>query len=383
MEKEEKIYNKLILIGNGFDLALGLKTSYNDFLFWLLKSEILKAIEQFPKRVTNEKYTKYNDFLRQHEQIVFYGFTSNPLFDVLVHQRYDYIPSLIKESIELKSLQKCLKLNKVEIVPKNRNSLFSKILELSEVDWIDIEDTYFQMLKESLTKSNNENVIDDLNYDLENISEKLKEYLKEIAVNLKTSDANQYTKQFYEKIAKGDVIDIQFTDIIPNHIYFLNFNYTESLNKIIEQSGLNHKNIAINQIHSNVSSKEPIIFGFGDEMDDVYKDIEKLNDNRYFKFIKSFQYFKRNNYRELLRFLNSNFYQVCIYGHSCGLSDRVMLNEIFEHTNCKSIKIYHYNNSDYTSKTMNISRHFNSNKSMREKIVNFNVKDNIHQLEKD
>ncbi|QXP72298.1 hypothetical protein H0I29_09930 [Polaribacter sp. R2A056_3_33] len=34
------MYNKLILIGNGFDLALGLKTSYNDFLFWLLKPEV-------------------------------------------------------------------------------------------------------------------------------------------------------------------------------------------------------------------------------------------------------------------------------------------------------------------------------------------------------
>jgi hypothetical protein len=35
---EEKIkVNKLFLVGNGFDLALGLKTSYADFMFWLLK----------------------------------------------------------------------------------------------------------------------------------------------------------------------------------------------------------------------------------------------------------------------------------------------------------------------------------------------------------
>lgn len=35
MAKVNKEYNKLILIGNGFDLALGLKTFYNHFLFWL------------------------------------------------------------------------------------------------------------------------------------------------------------------------------------------------------------------------------------------------------------------------------------------------------------------------------------------------------------
>jgi hypothetical protein len=56
MKNVAKVYNKLILIGNGFDLAFGLKTSYNDFLFWLLKSEVLKALELFPHTVTNKGY---------------------------------------------------------------------------------------------------------------------------------------------------------------------------------------------------------------------------------------------------------------------------------------------------------------------------------------
>jgi len=29
--------NKLIMLGNGFDLAHGLKTSYNDFILWYIK----------------------------------------------------------------------------------------------------------------------------------------------------------------------------------------------------------------------------------------------------------------------------------------------------------------------------------------------------------
>jgi len=32
--------NDLYLIGNGFDLAHGLKTSYNDFLLWYLKESL-------------------------------------------------------------------------------------------------------------------------------------------------------------------------------------------------------------------------------------------------------------------------------------------------------------------------------------------------------
>lgn len=38
--------------------------------------------------------------------------------------------------------------------------------------------------------------------------------------------------------------------------------------------------------------------------------------------------------------------------------------------------------NDFTNKTMNISRHFNSNKLMREKIVEFDVNKQIPQVEK-
>lgn len=380
MKNVEKVYNKLILIGNGFDLALGLKTSYKDFLFWLLKSEVLKALENFPQIVTNKDYTVYSDFYKEYEYIKYYGFTSNPLFDVLVKNRHTIIPDSVIKCKDLETLQDTLKYFDIDIVPKNKQSLFQKILELSEVNWIDIEATYFDLVKESLSSKHNTTNIDKLNEDLEHISERLKEYLRDLEIDLKMSDADNYVSQFYDFIAKKDIIEKQQSDINPKHIYFLNFNYTESLNIILEQSGLKHNDITINQIHSSAFSDKPIIFGFGDEMDEVYKKIEELNDNTYFRFIKSFQYFKSDKYRELLRFLNSSNYQVCIYGHSCGLSDRIMLNEIFEHKNCKSIKIYFYDEKDYTTKTMNISRHFNSNKEMREKIVNFNSLNFIPQI---
>lgn len=383
MIKEEKTYNKLILIGNGFDLALGLKTSYIDFLFWLIKSEVEKAFIKFPQRVHAEGYTQYNDFYKDYLSIDFYGFSSNPLFDVLVKKGHPIIPDSVRKCKDLKTLKDTLKHFDIEIKVKSNNSLFAEIIELSEVGWVDIEEIYFKLLKKSLTSNNKTTIIDELNTDLENISEKLKEYLCEIEIDLKMSDADNYVSQFYDVIAKEDIIEEQQSDINPKHIYFLNFNYTESLSIILESSGLEHIDITINQIHSSAFSDEPIIFGFGDEMDELYKKIEELNDNKYFKFIKSFYYFKSSKYRELLRFLNSNYYQVCVYGHSCGLSDRVMLNEIFEHQNCKSIKIYYYKDEDFTSKTMNISRHFNSNKLMREKIVNFNPKNKIPQLKKD
>jgi hypothetical protein len=64
-------------------------------------------------------------------------------------------------------------------------------------------------------------------------------------------------------------------------------------------------------------------------------------------------------------------------GHSCGLSDRTMLKEIFEHQNCKSILVNYYkwgtapNENDYTERTYEISRHFTDKGMMRKKVVSF------------
>lgn len=114
-------------------------------------------------------------------------------------------------------------------------------------------------------------------------------------------------------------------------------------------------------------------FGFGDEMDDNYKLIENAGDNNYLENIKSFMYQNNSNYRNLLNWIDTNNFQVFIMGHSCGLSDRTLLNTIFEHSNCKSIKIFYYQkdngNDNFREISMNISRHFNKKTLMREKLV--------------
>jgi hypothetical protein len=142
---------------------------------------------------------------------------------------------------------------------------------------------------------------------------------------------------------------------------------------------LNRKiNIQTNHIHGELNCPEnPIIFGFGDEHDDDYKGFENKNNNELFQHIKSFNYLKTSNYQDLIRFIYASEFQVCIMGHSCGLSDRTMLKEIFEHDNCKSILIYYHkwgndiNQNDYVEKTYEISRHFTDKGTMRKKVVSF------------
>ncbi|AUC77754.1 AbiH family protein [Olleya sp. Bg11-27] len=157
-----------------------------------------------------------------------------------------------------------------------------------------------------------------------------------------------------------------------NTCLFLNFNYTSSLDGYVDLL-LKEYSVSVNQIHGRLNDLDNLVnFGFGDEMDQDYKIIENIDDNEYLKFFKSFQYFQNTNYKKLLSYIDSDRYQVCVMGHSCGLSDRTMLNTIFEHENCASIKVFYheYNGKDnYTDIIQNISRHFSNKKIMRDRIV--------------
>ena len=61
-------------------------------------------------------------------------------------------------------------------------------------------------------------------------------------------------------------------------------------------------------------------------------------------------------------------------GHSCGNSDRTLLNTLFEHRNCVSVKPYYYISKDgkdnYLDIIQNISRNFIDMKLMRDRVVN-------------
>ena len=384
--------NKLFLIGNGFDISLGLKTKYTDFLLWLLKKHILIAINSGVKHAPFPRYKgNYDNLSKLYYKLSVFGFSENELFDVLITKNYDFSRINFDEIDNLVMLHETINNYGIEIKIPSSNILMLKIFDVSRDNWVDIENIYFEQLKTyiKLDKANQiqknkgtqfKELITDINNELSHLSSFLKQYLFALEIKISKNDSLKYFKQFNEILNDED-----FMKIVKNQVkvkngdnYFLNFNYTNSITEVLKH----FKNYTYTQnfIHGNLEDSE-IIFGFGDEMDSIYKEIEELNDNRFFKHIKSFHYFKRPNLRQLLTFINSGDFQVCVYGHSCGLSDRVMLNEIFEHENCKSIKIYYYNDEDFTTKTMEISRHFNSNQVMRNKIVNKSIDCLIPQLE--
>ncbi|MDQ1859015.1 AbiH family protein [Chryseobacterium sp. WLY505] len=397
--------NRLVIIGNGFDLAHGLPTSYRSFLDWIWQnfseinnSDLFQNLFNINiSHFTLQNHANYSAFcdstkasLRSSDYNFYdshYGSSSFKIY--YKHPYFDEYPSMIFEF---------------------KNSFFELITVQNAENWVDIENTYYQVL---LSLVNNDKKypqiesIERLNSEFSEIKILLEHYLNS-EVNDKYAFTNKYEdlldilellryKEYspeelkklqnefpanYKAQVREFLRDFKSENILKNYIFsenlFLDFNYTKNVENYVRI--INEKKETLLgrarhiQIHGKLMDLEnPINFGFGDEMDDHYKVLENTGNNKFLENIKSFMYFNNSNYRQLLNWIEGFEYQIYIMGHSCGLSDRTLLNTLFEHQNCKSIKIFYHQKSDgtdnFTELSQNISRHFNKKSLMREKVV--------------
>ena len=350
--------NRIILIGNGFDLAHGLKTSYKDFItdYWeQIATQFQKAYED--KTLLNESDGTYK-FSNKDITINKLSYYSNINFDNTSGKKgYDKIIDFLNKFHQPRK-------NELKYTNQFLGQITNKIIN----NWVDIELEYYLALNQCLTGEPGYR-IEQLNNEFSLIKNGLQEYLKKQNTgNITRSTViagNIYPEIMHRSIPEGQ------NQISINHTLFLNFNYTNTQNMYF----LGKNSDMLIHIHGELGNNEnPIIFGFGDEIDEKYKLIEQKNDNRYLENIKSMKYSETRNYQNLLSFINSEIFQIFIMGHSCGVSDRTLLNTLFEHKNCVSIKIFYHKiditTDNYNDVYKNISRNFTSKPLMREKVVN-------------
>lgn len=356
--------NRLIIIGNGFDIAHGIKSSFKDF-------------------ITDYFCNAVNHFFDNYSY-------SDPLLEIKFKDDYrDFSgkPNYVSSDDVFDVTDKLNKSRDIDFIfhAPLLNKAYSKIKELN---WVDLEIEFFNILvatKNAQKGQGQIEAIEKVNSQLEFMKEKLVEYLNNQELQFSNlSDKTPIVNCFCEDIFSNEIVTTQLEEnLTPENLYFLNFNYTNTLE---DYKKLCEKKIPskTNYIHGNLSgiNGKPI-FGFGDEFDKKYIEFEDEKNNSLFKHIKSFEYLKTKNYYLLTRFIESNDFQVHIYGHSCGLSDRTMLNQIFEHENCKSVKIFYHKineeKNDFTDKTYEISRHFKDKTMLRKKLVPFDLSKEMPQ----
>lgn len=402
--------NRIIIVGNGFDLSHGLATGYKDFIYWYWHKTYTTLSECTDNTysdglctftISDKSKTTWNVYLadKPFDKKTFYNFLDRD--NAIINICESNFMNRICQSIELKG-------------------------------WVDIENEYYNALKQEYFKKPNQ-----LNYEFSIIRNNLIEYLtgiqrgkinklksnqslwekimapmrvKEIAISARpllipfitqrldynseendtigditglTSNKEKYSdiKKFLKGTPQIEYMgiesiinhnDIPRSILYPSRLMLLNFNYTTTADLYIPQE--ENSNFIINHIHGNLNNPNSIIFGYGDELDDKYKDILNANDNEYLQNIKSIRYLETPNYHNMLEFIESAPYQIYIMGHSCGNSDRTLLNTLFEHKNCISIKPFYYvkadGSDDYLEIIKNISRSFTNMKLMRDRIVN-------------
>ena len=397
--------NRLVLIGNGFDLAHGLKTSYKDFL------------DDFWATMAKELIPSTSSGLRENKYVKIFNAPAHGNHDL--PQNYFELSELLHRTVSELTIQ---------------NAILRIITEKTGLEnWVDIESEYYKILVE-YSEPKYQGSVSGLNEQFNDVKNLLIEYLHKTDTSFKYNDNifnhlksginlrdcreenidrkieywhsyfHDFQKSVDEKTFDPKSVDQdtfgamktlgfdfskenikQFLmsteacyynkfDLMPQNTLFLSFNYTNTVRQYFNQINLNNKELIY--IHGELTDIEnnPIIFGFGDELDEKYKQMEGTGNKDFLDNVKSVNYLKTANYKKLLEFINSDDYQVYVMGHSCGLSDRTLLNTIFEHDKCVSIKPYYYINEEgkdnYTSIVQSISRNFVNKARMRDVVVN-------------
>lgn len=414
--------NRIIIIGNGFDKAHKLATGYKDF------------IDSYWTDISHHIFDIYKHFLNKH-----FNITLNPTpyeDEILSFKVFHDLRNKKLDPSYPKSCSSSYDMQRVIAILNHRKSHYDESFELSIknkffehisgrcslTNWVDIENEYYEKLKELLTESDafvrNEKV-QELNKDFNAVKRLLEKYLTKIVEDVKPTsfrsiqkafdsiinpddiahgnqkkvydliiqeikkanlkEEEQYKTDLYLNITEGiplqllPIKDYKFRTrhFTPKQTLTLNFNYTSTAEHLFYIKD----DYEVVNIHGQLNDKSnPIIFGYGDELDDDYKRIEKLQDNDFLENMKSIHYHETSNYRKLLGFIEADLYQVVIMGHSCGNSDRTLLNTLFEHRNCISVKVYYHQREDgsdnYSELVRNLSRNFNDKAGMRDKVVN-------------
>ena len=401
-QQKENNMNKIILIGNGFDLAHGLKTGYRDFIEDICRNifeEILKSGETriyekenlvtLKMQYKSDNTNGFKDGDIELKAVLDHAYSEYAnIIDIVLYNHAGELPAPYNKEENLKQILKTdtgrlsVYLNCLGKVPEYNNKykeeikikpylsiggFFRRLLEsLNLQNWVDVEEEYYTELKECL-EGKRDGGIEKLNEEFFAIKSELENYLRKIQLSNNISKCSNIYKNIYSVSAFEKAS--RLLNASKEHLLFLNFNYTKTESLYIEHSN-NFENI---HIHGELDNpNNPIIFGYGDEIDDEYKLIEKENDNKYLENIKSIKYLETNNYKKLLNFIDSDKYNIFIMGHSCGISDRTLLNTLFEHENCESIKVFYHKKDDNTDNhsdiIKNIYRNF-TNKPLMRKIV--------------
>lgn len=317
---------KVVIIGNGFDRAHNLKSSYGDFIKFLVEESI---------NHNKEIRENFFDVGYMNTEEKHYEFISDN-FLTLGHTKEENIAGRIRFENHL---------------------LCTMMSEFFDADWIDVEEVYYKELCNFNSSHHNKYGVIELNEEFRKIKKCLEDYL--------LTEING---------AKLEVIPNLLNLILedkPESLLIICFNYT-SVTKMYFESLKHISDKQIVYIHGELKSREnPIIFGYGDETDPNHIKLMSFSGDSYLENLKRSHYKLWDSYDTINEFLNVGGFNILSIGHSLGKSDKTLLKEIFEHQNNQSIKLAYRKNRDSFKRLSNNLSKIISQNNINNKLINY------------
>lgn len=283
---------KLFIIGNGFDIAHNMKTTYKDFRNWF-----------------NDKLVKFSN-----EELTFEDLVSPDI------RGKNWSDDDVERKLILELLDEAC--NNIEEDPRDYewNNLECNLANVDFSQWLNIDDDNIRSI-ENKTNRNKDNILHNIVGSLMSIDDLKNDYLK------KWIDSIEIPKC---KIAISDIID--------KETYFLTFNYTNTLEEIYGDEIDKNK---INHIHIN---GDKYIFGTKFQKKDVQENQKNIN-----------EWYMKNYEKPVYEIIESNklFFNNlskcnCIYSFGFSYSDIDMpyIEEIIKSIDLNTIT-WNFNHYDF------------------------------------
>lgn len=369
----------ILVVGNGYDKAKGLKTSFVDFFLPIVKRYLLWLDNKYPDNeldywvynYKNAVITQINknetvDIKIEDENIFF----NNTFIIILINEYFPFVnllnalidinPQLVKESgydkfIKHVSLSYSIRgLSEDYEYLKNTVSDVSKILLSrefnSDIFWMDIESTIKEIVTDELTVIPFDNIT---NIDWEKFYSVIDKYKNGINSNLIIGNGSRYLK--YKSISLTHCIEglNLFKDTFCNYLsdevnrynnkekvsdnFILppNFSHVISLNytSIFKESLKSPKNKAINlsdcvcHVHGKLELRNIVIGTESFYFDENSREESSINNIPFFKF---FQKVLNKTDDEYLNWINTRTpFELTFFGFSFSQNDYDFIRELF------------------------------------------------------
>ena len=334
----------LLIVGNGYDLESGFKTSYIDFLNSFLNSGIRNYLISFFRSaydrgvVVNNEWNGFENLLCQYLQFLDYLFKDNDNIERrFVEQYYDPYGNAIHRYylITIKDFSK-LPQNILLILslinPLERLLIISpQLSNMYAEDYENVKEVTLKVFVNSTLIQSNHKYVRSL-------------LLKELAKRL--NDLENELKQYISiSTGKSIPLDSMVLDIKADRI--VSFNYSKTAQTVCELS-----DDKVAYVHGDIDSE--IVVGVEQSMIDNQSFIEESD---YILFFKRFRRIYKNcnkGYNNKIINQLSKESTIAIYGHSLDLADRSLLQPLFA-KKYKRYDIYCFKDVDpYKLKLVNL-----------------------------